>query len=212
MNEQQALGVLKDAIEGELSTSELRGASVGDIARALAARVVDEGWAYVVPVSEKVVETSQTDGISRRAELEGILDEVIGDLACGNCYGTSTKNIAIAAADRVIQGGWVNVVDLMPEASLEPADITIQRTDGSVLHFDESELSAETVKIVREAQWKDLPGLPSNAFEINNYGDIRIKTNKRILEKEPHGEVAIKINGFYHYINGPAIARELFDE
>ncbi|QFG09180.1 hypothetical protein PBI_SPORTO_75 [Arthrobacter phage Sporto] len=49
-----------------------------------------------------------------RGELIDILDEVIGDLACGSCYGTPTKEIAGKAADALLKSGWTPPLKPLP--------------------------------------------------------------------------------------------------
>ena len=67
--------------------------------------------------------------------------------------------------------------------------------------------------------WECLYGLiPSDRFEINRDGVIRIKANKKVIEPtwfdidQNRFNVMLKINGMEYYLNGPKIAEELWSK
>lgn len=79
------------------------------------------------------------------------------------------------------------------------------------------EEAKEVKKTSQPKMWEDLYGLiPSDKFEINRDGVIRIKSNKKVIEPtwfdidQNKYNVMLKINGMEYYLNGPKIAEELW--
>lgn len=71
-------------------------------------------------------------------------------------------------------------------------------------------------KIAPAEEWKTIDTLPTKSFEVNQRGQVRIKTSKKILEpsldldSKNYMTVNVKINGLDFYINGPKLAEQLW--
>lgn len=65
-------------------------------------------------------------------------------------------------------------------------------------------------------EWRTIEGLPTKNFEVSQRGQVRIKTNKKILEpsldldSKNYMTVNVKINGLDFYINGPMLAEQMW--
>lgn len=79
-----------------------------------------------------------------------------------------------------------------------------------------SEEVAELMNESAEEEWRTVEKLPTRSFQINQRGDIRHKFNQKVispsldLDSAYYMTVHLKINGVDYYVNGPALANEMW--
>lgn len=88
--------------------------------------------------------------------------------------------------------------------------------EGLLGSYEEAKTQMDQENEILSEKWHCLDGLiPSRAFEINELGVIRIKSNKKIILPNwfdidnNRDNVMLKINGMEYYLDGFKIAEEL---
>lgn len=149
--------------------------------------------------------------------IEAILAELFTSLR-----GASPAAIASALADRVIEEGW-QWHPTSTEAKVKE-EWRVVLADDDIIDIDPNDVSLFGnkgmkwgVQLPKEEEWRVIPDLPTRAYEVNKTGDIRIAHTKKVLPLEGYDidfnmeVVEVRINGASFMLNGPLIARELFN-
>ena len=98
--------------------------------------------------------------------------------------------------------------------ALEDPVADTEVSDGPLADWEKELLWSEEVK--PEYEWRELDGLPTKSFQINEKGDIRHKVNQKIispsldLDSPFYLTVNLLINGINYWVDGPRKAEEIF--
>lgn len=215
MNDQQQKQLLFELLYGEISTSKLRGGSPADIARALANRVVEEGWTPPAPPTVEE-EWRVIPGFSAwEASNTGFIRHAISKVWVPISY-TPDESVTVTLYDdfgrdqrvgitTIFETTWpiingveideMALLDILPEAAL---------------------LGKSTPVTFEDDEWKDIDCIDGlKNFEINQNGAVRNKVTKRVRSTDYHEEydmecVKLILNGNPIYIDGPELAKSMW--